>query len=552
VKTEASPLELLAASRVYKWLENTRGSAKIGVALENAVDSFVRTREGSKLLCQDGKPVDEKRCAGKGARLCRAGCSRSPTVGKMPWRTGAPLPREQLCRPGVDLEPIWSCDRKTSRVPAKGHPHEEAQKVLDRTTEAFCAHRGMRELFSVYLDCEFIQNYLHWTDEGSEWFDEAFVTYIAGAKDSKYEWQATNLVRSIEAFSSRPIILFIFDDASVPPASWHGMRNVIVFKMAAFNARTIMPVSFNFNKLRAMISARIRVGIQLDTDQIIAPGMDRFFEGTRREIHDHYPWPMLPVHWMSRDELEGLLYADMNFKGWSGVRTMRWGHAHPTWTFWALPFLTDLLFERYSVSFSRTFSGTRVPVWRLQDAVANGVLAMLDENRQTKRVAKWGDFMYEDEDMLNVGLWRDGAVKEWCKFDLEWELYKQRFEVDVDMMHDTKWYPDGVPLVFLSMHNTKTFESIDWMLSWIARCHVLQPNLDACPRGAAAPPTCLEGQLEERELRLRPEQYTAAMCCCIQPRLENWIFWHGHWFSKREDVPGILPNVSKKRTCSLP
>ena len=25
----------------------------------------------------------------------------------------------------------------------------------------------------------------------------------------------------------------------------------------------------------------------------------------------------------------------------------RWGHAHPSWSFWALPFLCDLLYERW-------------------------------------------------------------------------------------------------------------------------------------------------------------------------------------------------------------
>ena len=62
-------------------------------------------------------------------------------------------------------------------------------------------------------------------------------------------------------------------------------------------------MSFNFNKLRAMVAARVLVGIQLDTDQLITPGLDRMFASTRREIHERYPWLMLPVHWMSRDAL---------------------------------------------------------------------------------------------------------------------------------------------------------------------------------------------------------------------------------------------------------
>lgn len=42
---------------------------------------------------------------------------------------------------------------------------------------------------------------------------------------------------------------------------------------------------------------------------------------------------------------------------------------------------------------------------------------------------------------MNVGLWRDSAKKEWCKFDLEWALYKERWEVADKMMSDSKSGP---------------------------------------------------------------------------------------------------------------
>ena len=73
--------------------------------------------------------------------------------------------------------------------------------------------------------------------------------------------------------------------------------------------------------------------------------------------------------------------------------------------------------------------------------------------------------------------------QEWCKFDLEWALFKERWQLDPKPMQDSKrvpelfremasaerwppacnsngrWYPDGVPVVYLSMHNTKQFAS---------------------------------------------------------------------------------------------
>lgn len=42
--------------------------------------------------------------------------------------------------------------------------------------------------------------------------------------------------------------------------------------------------SFNFNKMRAMIAARIKVGVQLDADQFVAPGVDALFDRTEEEI----------------------------------------------------------------------------------------------------------------------------------------------------------------------------------------------------------------------------------------------------------------------------
>ena len=54
---------------------------------------------------------------------------------------------------------------------------------------------------------------------------------------------------------------------------------------------------------------------------------------------------------------------------------MRWAHGHPTWSYHALPFLADLLHIRLAA----TCGGSHEP------------------------------WMPEDEDMLNVRLWKAGA-----------------------------------------------------------------------------------------------------------------------------------------------
>lgn len=406
----------------------------------------------------------------------------------------------------------------------------------------------MVDQMEVYLDCEFIDNYLRWTNDKSGWIDEAYVTYVAGEKDSKYEWQATNLVRSIHMFSSRPIVVVVYGDAFVPPGSWLQLPNLIVYKMLPMKPG----VSFNFNKLRAMISSRIVVGIQLDTDQIIFSGMDQVFNSTRREITAHHPWIIMPVHWMSRDEHPGNPYNAYAFKHYKGKHTMRWNHAHPTWTFWALAFLIDLLHERLLASMR---PHTDMRVWSLPDAPSKGLMQLLHagEKGQTVRRAVPSIWMSEDEDMMNVGLWRDGVDKAWCKFDLEPGLFINRYGLERSLYSDPQWYPDGVPLLFLSSHNTKNFEATDWLLMLLARCSKVPPKL-RCPNPTRNDlPICRAGSSVEREARRHPSEYAAQVCCCVEPRWSQPIFWHGHWYSNMSEVPQLAPGGSgKSRRCVMP
>eukprot|EP00438_Fugacium_kawagutii_P006186 Skav232703 [mRNA] locus=scaffold3459:28035:42542:- [translate_table: standard] len=106
--------------------------------------------------------------------------------------------------------------------------------------------------------------------------------------------------------------------------------------------------SFNYNKLRMLLVSRVRVGVQLDSDQFVAPGRaDYMFNMTEREITKDYPIPILPVHYFSFTQKD----APSNI-WWRRFcpdppkcesHSMRWSHAHPTWTFWALPWIGQLL-----------------------------------------------------------------------------------------------------------------------------------------------------------------------------------------------------------------
>jgi len=308
-------------------------------------------------------------------------------------------------------------------------------------------------------------------------------------------------------------------------------------------------VSFNFNKLRSMVASRVFIGTQLDTDQIIAPGFDSLFAGSRREIDDRFPWLLLPVHWMSRDAKKGEPYHEYAFRGWGGKSTMRWGHAHPSWTYWSLAFLNDLLHERFAVAVK---PGSTLDVWDLNAAKDKGFMEVLNQNKKIPRQVRYGAFMVEDEDMMNVGLWRDGVTKQWCKYDLEWGLFGMRYDLDRRLYYDNKWYPDGIPVIFTSMHNTKRFEETDWLLSLLAKCARDPKAASKCKQGRFAPGFCKEGSSEERQLRRKPAEYMENMCCCFQPRQDTTIYWAGDWFKKSEDVPMKLQNVRSERLCVLP
>ncbi|CAK9071770.1 Hypothetical protein (Fragment) [Durusdinium trenchii] len=150
--------------------------------------------------------------------------------------------------------------------------------------------------------------------------------------------------------------------------------------------------SFNFNKLRAFLFSRALAGVGLDSDQWVAPGVDRLFDMTEREIHEKYPFPIMPVHFLDRGPKDlGVWWSRYCPNDVCSLQTMRWGHAHPTWTYWALPFLGRWL--------RRNFRDETLP--------ATGKAIAL-------RVVE----IPEDEDLLNVGLWEEKAHKQWCKFDI--------------------------------------------------------------------------------------------------------------------------------------
>lgn len=268
-------------------------------------------------------------------------------------------------------------------------------------------------------------------DDG--WIDRAYVTYfgMTTPDDPRGKWLDL-LLQSVHHFSKEPIVVANF--GSWLPEEWTPERfpNLLIVHGSS------VPGSFNFNKFTTMLFTKVKSGLALDVDQFVNQGLDSLLKQAAVETTSAYPFPIMPAHWMSRDPESGDM-TEVNPKGYpysflfkskqAPKRTMRWGHAHPTWSYQALPFLA-----RWT-SYALVGRHAGAPGWFLEQ----GPL--------------------EDEDVLNVALWAENATKQWCKYDIPtvemFDMFLDHGKEHGNMLADSKFYPKGVPLVFFTAHGAK-------------------------------------------------------------------------------------------------
>uniref|UniRef100_A0A7S2PY84 Uncharacterized protein n=1 Tax=Zooxanthella nutricula TaxID=1333877 RepID=A0A7S2PY84_9DINO len=189
-----------------------------------------------------------------------------------------------------------------------------------------------------------------------------------------------------------------------------------------------------------MLLARTRVGVQLDSDMFVAPGVDAMFDTTEREVTKEYAMPILPVHFLDRAPKDtGAYWERYCPKGQCKWQTARWGHAHPTWTYWALPWIGRWL--------RRNFRDEVLP---LKEGGSMAALRITD--------------IPEDEDLLNVGTWEEGGKKQWCKIDVpgpeDFSALLRSPQTDHcskgscgDIGSDRRWHPSGAAKIFYTAHH---------------------------------------------------------------------------------------------------
>eukprot|EP00927_Polykrikos_kofoidii_P054516 TRINITY_DN48928_c0_g1_i1.p1 TRINITY_DN48928_c0_g1~~TRINITY_DN48928_c0_g1_i1.p1 ORF type:complete len:504 (+),score=48.99 TRINITY_DN48928_c0_g1_i1:28-1512(+) len=362
----------------------------------------------------------------------------SPT--QAPWESG--------------IVPLASCKVVTAGIALEG-----ANANLLRAVKRFC-EADLGDQVEFFVDKRFQQVY----DNASGvdgWIPEAFVTFIG--LDGKSNESMTTLsaevdllAQSVHHFSTRPVIVANFGNQL--PVEWTPERFP---RMILVHARPIRGhgthTSFNFNKIRGMLFTKVSVGLILDADQWINSGTDYMFRRAAEEGGPNYPFPIQPVHWLSRDpeSSDSKLYPEGYSFHWlpqeqtlgAPIRSMRWGHAHPSWTHDALDFLAK--WTVFALSDPKVESGNKT-----------GLPAWLRSRMETSFI--------EDEDLLNVALWAENKTKMWCKFDIpgyaDFDRYWQHQAGESRLFADSKWFPKGIPLIFFTAHDAKKPPtSFDWL-----------------------------------------------------------------------------------------
>lgn len=348
---------------------------------------------------------------------------------------------------------LWAAVRPFCDERWPSSAEASAESTGAKSGDRALSYAELRATMLAWTDEVFAEAYSRLYDGPTGWIDRAFITYFAGPPDGKHAKMVELLVVSVHKFSQYPIIVVHFGMSA--PLNWSPemFPRLVLIHMGPLPPNSGR--SFNFNKMRAMIAARIKVGVQLDADQFVAPGVDALFDRTEEEITREYPRPILPSHFADRGPKDLGRYWERycpgnptDLKRFCAYQTTRWGHAHPTWTFWALPFLGRWL---------RLNLRDETLPRRIRDA-DKGELGVMTALRITD--------VPEDEDLLNIGIWEEGGEKQWCKID---QVGVDEFDALLggmdstgacrkgwkcsNIIADPRFHPAGVAKAFFTAHH---------------------------------------------------------------------------------------------------
>lgn len=207
------------------------------------------------------------------------------------------------------------------------------------------------------------------------------------------------------------------------------------------------------HKLRTLMLSRARTGIIIDTDEVMLPvrgGIDKLFKRIPQESNADYPYPILQVHWMSRDPRSNPNEKYYHCYDWHcveegcGEQRQRWSQANVvTWAAEALPFAST---------------------------------AWLDYMEEKGPKNQWRTT--QDEPTFNLHLWHANATKQWCRFDLpglhirsHQDMHALSKAIDMQSLKnhwpDTFWYPKGIPSAHIMSHDIKRLNESNTLMSFL-------------------------------------------------------------------------------------
>lgn len=193
-----------------------------------------------------------------------------------------------------------------------------------------------------------------------------YVSFITG---ENYLELINGTIYSVHFFSIYPIILYISGKITTKMKSTFSFYDRLI--VYSIPSECLSPY---FLKLRVSLLAPVLVGQIVESDTIILPGADCLFKRIEKEINTHYPYPIMPRPPDIRGNVKGNgTFNPLDYP--MNNRSMRYMHAHMSWTFESLRFIAYI----YNKSF----------VYPYRD----------------------------DEYALNVNLWERKANKQWCIYD---------------------------------------------------------------------------------------------------------------------------------------
>eukprot|EP00419_Tripos_fusus_P055867 CAMPEP_0172802802 /NCGR_PEP_ID=MMETSP1075-20121228/4097_1 /TAXON_ID=2916 /ORGANISM="Ceratium fusus, Strain PA161109" /LENGTH=438 /DNA_ID=CAMNT_0013641119 /DNA_START=56 /DNA_END=1372 /DNA_ORIENTATION=- len=316
------------------------------------------------------------------------------------------------------------------------------EQTYHAAAKLLCANKANWPYMEVFLDSRFVQQYSNFYGPDG-WMDRAWVNYAkADGRGDYWALLTERLVDSIHRHSAYPIVVVNFGEVGIPDLEPERFPRLILLHARGFPKG----MSFNFNKLRAVLFSHVKTGASLDSDMMmVGRHADQLLQRTEEEVTESYPWPMMPTHFLTRDPREsgkGLGNHFLYECAGCPTPTMRWGQAQPSWTFWSLPF------------FARWWGA------KLAGRQEQGV--------NTLEIG-------EDEDLLNVALWREGATKAWCMYQMGgvgfvWENYFPEHAPGPSPFYgEPRFFPHGVPLGFFFSHAEKELGKVDQALEMLER-----------------------------------------------------------------------------------